>query len=326
MILWLQDRRHSSGFKITLDGNESTVSAYSPLPYGTPQVKLFEAQVNPHAAHHTIKVTNLDKTAGLDYFKFTPVSEFLSRGSSPSQSSSGPAKATPPSRPQAPSDPGREETSASTADTPTSPGIQAPSKTAEAALANPDQSLALADLSPSTHTITQEHDSESSSAPSESEPVVSRTDSVTSTTSMQPPASNTGPSSKSRSSTIIIAVTVVSALALLALAVTFLFWIFRRRRLARRRAIASEVTVEEDTNQASQTGTTVPYLLHSSPPSSIMFEKDVAIPWGKALRASARPVPLNHSPLTPGTRVESDNASVRTGDLEAPPLYAERNA
>lgn len=102
-----------------------------------------------------------------------------------------------------------------------------------------------------------------------------------------------------------------------------LFWFFRRRRLARRRATAPEA--EEDTDQASQTGATVPYLLHSSPPSSILFEKDVASSWDKALRASARPVPLDRSLFTPGAGAESDNASVRTGDLGAPPLYAERD-
>lgn len=174
MILCLEGRQYCFGSKVNLDGDESTVSAYSPLPYGTPQVKLFEARVDPYAAHHTIKLTNLEaKTVGLDYFIFTPVSEFLSRSSSPAQPSSGPSKASPASGPQAPADPGPQQTSGSGAEVSTGLDIQAPSKTADGgAPTNAEQGRTAPDLSPPTNRITQQdHSSESSSVPSDSGPV-----------------------------------------------------------------------------------------------------------------------------------------------------------
>ncbi|EJD50519.1 hypothetical protein AURDEDRAFT_160420 [Auricularia subglabra TFB-10046 SS5] len=58
--------------EVDLDGTKTAFSTYSSLSFGTPQVRLFEAHVDPNIPDHTIKLTNLEnKTMGFDYFLYT---------------------------------------------------------------------------------------------------------------------------------------------------------------------------------------------------------------------------------------------------------------
>lgn len=60
--------------EVNLDGQKTTVSSHSSLQYDTPQVKLFEAHVDPSVLEHTITLTNLEDKwqTGLDYFLYIP--------------------------------------------------------------------------------------------------------------------------------------------------------------------------------------------------------------------------------------------------------------
>lgn len=80
-IAYYGDLHQSHGeMEINLDGNITRLTTHTPLPYGTPQVKLFEAHVDPDMPAHTIKLTNLEdnKYTSLDYFLYTPVSSVIS--------------------------------------------------------------------------------------------------------------------------------------------------------------------------------------------------------------------------------------------------------
>ncbi|EJD50508.1 hypothetical protein AURDEDRAFT_160409 [Auricularia subglabra TFB-10046 SS5] len=64
--------------EIDLDGNKTSITPFTPGPNGTPQVKLFEANLDPNVPNHTITLTNLEnKTMGLDYFLYTAASPVI---------------------------------------------------------------------------------------------------------------------------------------------------------------------------------------------------------------------------------------------------------
>ncbi|EJD50859.1 hypothetical protein AURDEDRAFT_160000 [Auricularia subglabra TFB-10046 SS5] len=80
-IAYYGDMHQSHGeMEVNLDGKVTRLTTYTPLPYGTPQVKFFEAQVDPDVVHHTIKLTNLEdnKYTSLDYFLYTPLPPIIS--------------------------------------------------------------------------------------------------------------------------------------------------------------------------------------------------------------------------------------------------------
>ncbi|EJD50507.1 hypothetical protein AURDEDRAFT_160408 [Auricularia subglabra TFB-10046 SS5] len=76
-IAYYSDLHFTHGkMEVELDGARTSITTHSESgPQGTPQVKLFEAHLNPDVQNHVIKLINLEnKTMGFDYFLLTPLS------------------------------------------------------------------------------------------------------------------------------------------------------------------------------------------------------------------------------------------------------------